>query len=110
MPTHGIGEGVGVGRLRFDDERIHQCRLGDLLLPGRSAHTVLGKRLLVVRGSTEFFVPGNMVVRAGNDPDAAIVRVVCEPAEHRDDVLRTGNVEFPVGRHEIDLGIDIPEH
>src|SRR3989338_5932008 len=50
-----------------------------------------------------------MVVRAGDDPDAAAVRQFGELLERRNDALCLRHVELAVRPHEIVLGIDVPE-
>src|SRR5947209_4078964 len=50
-----------------------------------------------------------MVVGARHDPDAVRVRVVREPLQVTDDAFRLGDVQLPVGVHEIVLGVDVPE-
>src|SRR5437870_2406577 len=50
-----------------------------------------------------------MVVGARHDPDAVCVCVVREPLQVTDDALRLGDVQLPVGVHEIVLGVDVPE-
>jgi hypothetical protein len=54
-------------------------------------------------------VAGNVVVRAGEDANAVPMSIAGQALQHRNDVLAAGDVELPVGVHEIVLGVDIPE-
>ena len=54
-------------------------------------------------------VTRNVIIRAGENPDAGAMRFLGQLAELRYDLIGFGNVELPVRPHEIVLCINIPE-
>src|SRR6266480_1283370 len=104
-----IGQGLRIGPRRLDDERIPECRLGNLLLAGGASHTVCREGALPIGTVGDLGMPHDVIVRARHDADAVAVRVVRQALQVRDDPLRLGHVQLAVGVHEVVLGVDIPE-
>src|SRR2546421_7287575 len=50
-----------------------------------------------------------MVCCGGNVNDPGRTRSVDEPLHCRHGLLCAGDVELPVGQHEVELGVDVPE-
>ncbi len=95
--------------LRLDHQWVHQGRFRDLPLPRRTALAVRRKRLPKIGVARNLSMFRDVIVGAGDDPDAPRVRVVGEALQIRDDALGVRHVQLPVRVHEIVLGIHIPE-
>ena len=96
--------------LRLHDQNIAENRLGDACLSLGSAQAMRGEGVHEIRCPREFVVRWIVVVRTADDADSVGMRKIGQCGEVRNNRLGTVHIEPAVGSHEIDLGVDIPEH